>query len=123
MKDFHIKHNQHNRHPHHHGPILLHPRLPGQLFRPPLEILGSIPQIRTNIGHVFQFVPPIEDFVDILAHNALNFVQIFVEFAATRALFAEFALFALNDGVVVNELEGSGGLIDDGFPLSIKKGC
>jgi hypothetical protein len=70
---------------------------------------------------VVEFFAAIENLVNVLSHDCLNLRQILMEFATTAAAIASISvitLFALNDGVVMNESKGTSCLIDLCAPLS-----
>ena len=122
MKNLNIKNRQNYQRTHRHGSVLLHARLPREFFGAPFKVFGFGAQFLTNIRYLIEFFTPIQYFVNIFAHNGMYFGQVFgqlrfVVLIATRRI-AVFALFALNDGIVVNELKRTRRLIHLQAPLS-----
>mmetsp|Transcript_17639 Transcript_17639/g.48056 ORF Transcript_17639/g.48056 Transcript_17639/m.48056 type:complete len:243 (+) Transcript_17639:1793-2521(+) len=120
MKHLDINNNQHNERPDRHGPVLLQPRLPSEFLGPPRKVFGFGLQFLAHGAHVIELFAAIEYFVNVFAHNGLNFRQVLVEFGFLLGRVAKFALFSLDNGVVVNELKGSGGLVDRVAPRRSK---
>jgi hypothetical protein len=100
---------------------LLQPRLPRQFLRSPLEILRLLLQLTGNVGDVVESFAAIENLINVLSHNGLNFRQVLMEFATTAATIASISvitLFALNNWIVMNESKWTSCLIDFCAPLS-----
>ena len=107
MEHLDIDYNQNDGGTDHHGSILLHPCLPSEFLRPPFKIFGFAAQFVRNIRHMVQFLAAIQNLIDILFHDTVNFSQVLLKLTAILhvSLVTVFALFSLNDWVVVNELK------------------
>lgn len=69
---------------------------------------------------MIEFLPAVENLINILSHDGLNLRQVLMELATTAAAIASISvitLFALNDGIIMNEPKGTRCLIDLCAPL------
>lgn len=113
-----VQYGQYNEDTNSNRSVLLHPRLPRKFLRPPLEILTLVPELLTHVTHVIELFTSIQDLINVLAHDRVNLGQVFRQLRVVRILAVTVVtLFFLNDGIVMNKLEGTGGLIDRGPPL------
>ena len=55
------------------------------LLGPPLELLGLVHEIAADLGDVVKLLPPVQNFLDVFLHDALDIGKVLVEFRSVGA--------------------------------------
>jgi hypothetical protein len=119
VKDFDVQHNQNHGSSQEHGTVLLHSRLPCQLFGSPLKVLGLHFELVTNVGNMIELFSAVQNLVNVLFHNGLNLGQVLVQsgIVFVLVLIPKFSLLSLNNRIVMYKLKGSSRLVNRFAPL------